>query len=53
MTMENKQIDQADKNQTETKKQPRRPDEVGTIQVQAHLRIFDPETDKTIVETRG
>lgn len=30
-----------------------RPNELGTISVQAHMRIFDPNTNKTIVETRG
>jgi|694.fasta_scaffold41102_2 hypothetical protein len=32
---------------------PRRPNETGTISLQAHMRIFDPITNKTIVETRG
>jgi hypothetical protein len=32
---------------------PRRPNETGTISLQAHMRIFDPNTNKTIVETRG
>jgi hypothetical protein len=31
----------------------RRPNETGSINVQAHLRIFDPNTKKTIVEKRG
>jgi hypothetical protein len=32
---------------------PRRPNEMGTISVQAHFRISDPKTQKTIVEGRG
>jgi len=32
---------------------PRRPNETGTISVQAHFRISDPVTQKTIVEGRG
>lgn len=32
---------------------PRRPNELGSVSVQAHMRIFDPNTKKTIVETRG
>jgi hypothetical protein len=31
----------------------RRPNEHGTISVQGHVRIFDPKTQKTIVEARG
>jgi hypothetical protein len=32
---------------------PRRPNEQGTISVQAHMRIFDPKTQKTYVEGRA
>ena len=31
----------------------RRPNETGTISVQAHMRIFDPKTQKTYVEGRA
>jgi hypothetical protein len=31
----------------------RKPNETGTISVQAHFRISDPQTQKTIVEGRG
>ena len=31
----------------------RRPNETGSISVQAHFRIFDPNTQKTIVEGRA
>ena len=34
-------------------KKPSKPNETGTISVQAHVRIFDPNTKTTIVETRG
>jgi len=30
-----------------------RPNETGTVSVQAHFRIFDPKTQKTIVEGRA
>jgi hypothetical protein len=44
--------------QDQTKQQasypaPRRPNETGTISVQAHMRIFDPKTQKTYVEGRA
>ena len=32
---------------------PKRPNETGSISVQAHMRIFDPKTQKTIVEGRA
>lgn len=32
---------------------PRKPNETGTISVQAHMRIFDPKTNKTFVEGRA
>jgi len=32
---------------------PTRPNETGTISVQAHMRIFDPKTQKTYVEGRA
>lgn len=31
----------------------RKPNEKGSISVQAHMRIFDPKTQKTYVEGRG
>lgn len=41
-------------NQTESKPaQQRRPNETGSISVQAHMRIFDPKTQKTYVEGRA
>ena len=36
-----------------TAPQLRRPNETGTISVQAHMRIFDPKTQKTYVEGRA
>jgi hypothetical protein len=32
---------------------PNKPNENGTISVQAHMRIFDPKTQKTYVEGRA
>ena len=32
---------------------PRKPNEKGTISVQAHMRIFDPKTNKVYVEGRA
>jgi hypothetical protein len=32
---------------------PARPNEKGSISVQAHMRIFDPATQKTFVEGRA
>lgn len=32
---------------------PRKPNETGSISVQAHMRIFDPKTQKTYVEGRA
>lgn len=52
MTMANKQ----QKPQVEQQKQqaqPRKPNETGSISVQAHMRIFDPKTQKTYVEGRA
>jgi hypothetical protein len=34
-------------------KPEKKPNERGTISVQAHVRIFDPKTQKTLVEARG
>lgn len=33
--------------------QQRRPNEQGTVSVQAHIKIFDPKTQKTYVEGRA
>jgi len=30
-----------------------RPNEAGTIKIEAHMRIFDPKTGKTLVEGRA
>jgi hypothetical protein len=32
---------------------PRRPNDVGTISVQGHIRIFDPQTKHVFVEKRA
>jgi hypothetical protein len=39
--------------QKQATSQPRRPNETGSISVQAHMRIFDPKTQKTYVEGRA
>jgi hypothetical protein len=39
--------------EAQQKAPPRRPNETGTISVQAHMRIFDPKTQKTYVEGRA
>lgn len=36
-----------------TQATPSRPNETGSISVQAHMRIFDPKTQKTYVEGRA
>ena len=36
-----------------TADQPKRPNETGTISVQAHVRIFDPATKEIFVEKRA
>lgn len=48
-TQENPKGTQTNNNQ----QQPSRPNEKGTISVQAHMRIFDPKTQKTFVEGRA
>ena len=32
---------------------PKRPNETGTISVRGHLRIFDPQSQNTLVEKQG
>lgn len=39
--------------QVESKTQPRRPNEQGSFDVQAHVRIFDPKTKQVYVEGRA
>ncbi len=39
--------------QQTTAQQPRRPNESGTISVEAHMKIFDPNTQKVYVEGRA
>jgi len=38
---------------TTQQQKPKRPNEQGTISVQAYFRIFDPATQKTLVEGRA
>ena len=51
MTMANTPQDQNKPQATQSV--ARRPNETGTISVQAHMRIFDPKTQKTYVEGRA
>jgi hypothetical protein len=45
---------QSTKPETQAAQQkPARPNETGSISVQAHMRIFDPATQKTYVEGRA
>ena len=37
----------------ETKKETTRPNEVGGIHIEGHVKIFDPENDKVFVNVRG
>jgi len=37
-------------NNNATQPKPRRPDELGSVWLQAHLRITDPKTGQVIVE---
>jgi len=37
----------------EPKTQPRRPNEQGSFDIQAHVRIFDPQTKQVYVEGRA
>lgn len=39
--------------QKTTVQQPRRPNENGAISVEAHMKIFDPNTQKVYVEGRA
>jgi len=39
--------------EAKSQEKPRRPNETGSISVQAHMRIFDPKTQKTYVEGRA
>jgi hypothetical protein len=39
--------------EAKTQEKPSRPNETGSISVEAHMRIFDPKTQKTYVEGRA
>ena len=39
--------------QPATQQAPRRPNEQGTVNIQAHMRIFDPNSKKVFVEGRA
>jgi len=50
--MSNQSLKQPQGN-NQTQNQPKKPNEQGTVSVQAHMRIFDPKTQKTYVEGRA
>ena len=52
MTMANTQSNQPTQ-QAKPAATARKPNEQGTISVQAHMRIYDPKTQKTYVEGRA
>ena len=39
--------------QTNTATQPKRPNETGSVSVTGFVKIFDPKTQETFVETRA
>jgi hypothetical protein len=51
--MLNSQTKQPETLKVEPKTQPRRPNEQGSFDVQAHVRIFDPQTKQVYVEGRA
>lgn len=50
--MSNQSVQQPQAN-NQPQTQPKKPNEQGTVSVQAHMRIFDPKTQKTFVEGRA
>lgn len=46
-------LDQSKQTMPQQSGNQKRPNETGSINVQAFLRIFDPNSKKTIVEKRG
>ena len=44
---------QSETAKVEPKTQPRRPNEQGSFVVQAHMRIFDPQTKQVYIEGRA
>jgi len=51
--MSNTQPNQPTAANTQSKPQPGRPNEQGSIVVQAHMKIFDPVTKQIYVEGRA
>lgn len=51
--MSNPMPTQPETAKAEPKTQPRRPNEQGSFEVQAHMRIFDPQTKQVYVEGRA
>lgn len=51
--MLNSQPQQQQTPQVETKQQQRRPNEQGSFDIQAHVKIFDPQTKEVYLEGRA
>jgi hypothetical protein len=51
--MLNPQPKQPNTTKVEPKAQPKRPNEQGSFDIQAHIRIFDPQTKQVYVEGRA
>jgi hypothetical protein len=47
------QKDQPVKQETNSATQPKRPNETGSVSVEGFVKIFDPETQETFVESRA
>jgi hypothetical protein len=51
--MSNTQLEQPKTTVANAKPQPRKPNEQGSIVVQAHMKIFDPKSKQVYVEGRA
>jgi hypothetical protein len=49
----NKKLEHVEKIAPATVKKPARPNETGTLSVESHVKIFDPNTKEIIVEKRA
>ena len=53
MTMSNTQENKSNLPQPSVVQQDRKPNDAGTIVVQAHMKIYDPKTKQVYVEGRA
>ena len=53
MTMSNTQQKQSNSPTPQVASQARTPNDAGTVVVQAHMKIFDPQTKQVYVEGRA